>query len=474
MKKISSIILCAAMAFCLTACQTSTNDYEKSNVSNTEQLNSSIGGNSGENTGEKLDNSVEKSGDLKLIYMGDLAFYFGLPTNYFYENSTNDGFYLTSYSVSKGFEHLTYIDYASRQEVVLCTDSSCKHDNEKCAAALSGDEFFGEPGLFVYGDHLYLLNADRDKEGTLSAGVWHAPGYEPPVETRKCSLYRMHLDGTGREKLIEFEAGVSVESLAIGDGNSIWLITKTPYIHTADNGAIYHTSKNRALVKFDLAARQITERIPLEEVNGARLDLLGVYKDKFIFNSLVYPDGKSVEDLMDILAPSSTVGDMSNHKQWTDLMNNSNWVFSSLDRGNKTINEICKIGYMETEGFFINENQLYIKLSKGGSKRVDLDSGEIEINNPHEGYMFYKFIAGREVYRPVGSSSPLHFSDPKTGELTECDAWYNYNFISNNDNFAFIMKCFGGPGGDRKFGIISLDDIFNVRENIEYISMVGA
>lgn len=472
MKKIFSVILCVAMAFCLTACKTSTNNSDRSNVSNTEQTISNGSNDPGGNVGEEFDHAVEQNNDLKLIYMGDLAFFLGLPTSYFFENNTNDGFYLTSYYVSKGFEHLTYIDYASRQEVVLCTDSSCKHDNEKCAAVLSGDEFFEDPGLFVYGDHLYLLNAERDEEGTLSAGVWHAPEYEPPVETRKCSLYRMNLDGTGREKLIEFEAGISVENLAVGDGNSIWLITKTPYIHTADNGAVYHTSKNRALVKFDLSARQITERIPLDEVNGVKLDFLGVYKDKFIFNSLVYPDGKRVEDLMDILAPSSTVGDYSNHRQWTELMNSSDWVIYSLDRGNKTINEVCRNGYLESELTLINGNCVYIELAKGGSKRANLDSGIIDIYDPHEGYMLWTFMAGREVYRPVGSSSPLYFSDPNTGELSECDVWYGYNFISYNDNFAFITTCFGGIGS-KKFGIISLDDVFNARENIEYISMVG-
>lgn len=478
MKKISAIIICAAMAFYLTACQTSTNNSEKSNLSNTEQLNSNNGENSNGNVGEKPGSSTGKSGELKLIYEGDPSMRETAPRfDHIYGNSTNDGIYMIKANL------LTYIDYATKQEIVLCTDSSCKHDNEKCAAILSYEEFFhGSPGLFVYNGYLYAFNSDHYDEGSFRVGSFLSqPGLEQYIETRKNSLYRMNLDGTGREKLFELEGNSVMESFAVGDGESIWIFTKTPYTYTDDKGTTYNSSKNRALVKFDLTSRQFTERIPLDDVDSVKRKFLGVYGNKFLFGYENYPEGKSIDDMMEIMAAEDL-----DYDKYLELHNNTEFVICALDCGDKSVSEIYRNKYSEvTGGCILSGNYIYIGAKDKSTIKLDLDGGTTEIYAPHKGYYLSDFFAGREVYRTNDPNDPArYFADPESDKLTKCEFINSIDraLVACNDEIALIY-C-GWTGEERAvqpgtfeytynlYSIISLNDLFNGRDNLEPVSLI--
>lgn len=476
MKKISAIILCAAITFSLTACQTDKNDLENNSgsIHGSGQSNSD----NSENIGEKLDGSTAKSGELKLIFEGDPSMTEIAPQfDHIYGNSTNNGIYMIKANL------LTYIDYATKQEIVLCTDSSCKHDNEKCTAVLSYDEFYhGSPGLFVYNGYLYAFNSNYYDEGSFSLGASLInPRFNQYVETRKNSLYRMNLDGTNREKILELDGNSVMENFAVGDGESIWIFTKTPYSYTDDAGTTYNSSKNRALVKFDLTARQFTERIPLDDVDGVKRKFLGVYGKKFLFGYEDFPEGKSIDDMMEIMA-----AEIFDYDKYLELHNNSEFVICALDCADKSVSEIYRNKYSEVTGSCIlNDNFIYIGANGKATIRLDLDSGTTEIYDPHKGYYLSDFFAGREVFRPSDPNDPaLYFSDPQSGKLTKCEFIDSFDraLAACSDEIALIY-C-GWTGDERPiqpgtfentynlYAIISLDDLFNGRDNIEPVSLI--
>ena len=150
MKKITILLLSLSVVLSLCGCDNtaSKNDSGKnmnssepamSNGTNTVQASAAPGESSNPaNSGnpEASEAPTQNDSELRLIYDSDI-FLNALTTS----NCTENGYYSvkslgTSYWDDK-FLNLTYVDFASHREVVLCSDSSCKHDNEKCASYLS-------------------------------------------------------------------------------------------------------------------------------------------------------------------------------------------------------------------------------------------------------------------------------------------------------------------------------------------------
>lgn len=499
MKKTTSILL--ALTLLLTACDNSAKSSERisisesSTVSKKEHLTSTDGENlslesmtisnaeqqtstNEGNISESNDHEVTQSGDLKEIYSGEWSVY----TKY---AATNDGLYTLSSEIIDKQSHLTYIDFATHQEVVLCADSSCKHDNEKCTAWLSKDEY--SPKLFVYGNYLYMLCIDFDQENSFEYR-YENPDLPPAVvETRKNSLYRMNLDGTCREKLFDFPEGDAVESYVIGDGDNLWFITKTPYIYTEnDDGRMYNTSKNRALMKYSLKDRDFTERIPLDEIDNVKPQFCGVYKNKFIFGGTAYPDGKRPEDFFDILAPEpgDTIGLSQEQKDKQDeLYKKCERVYFTLNRDNKSLNEVYRGNYMTSRGE-CRDGYIYLRNSDYSEFRVNIETGERENVTIPEGYRLDGEISGRKCYTritPDWSDEAIYFDD-LNGGLTKCDWWsWKCSIVAVCGDKAFIVyDCIGEEqpdgsihNGKYQYAVITLDDLFGGKKNYQPITLIG-
>lgn len=483
MKKIALLIICASLSISLAGCNNSTNSSEKNTevISSTE--NSAVS-KAEENTSKEEKISAEsdsreitQSGNLKVVFNEEPFF---AQQKY---AATDEGVYLKNENVSEEFDHISYIDFESEQEIVLCADSACKHDNEKCTAVLSYDEFFPDPTsqyFFVYGEYLYILNAESDIEKTFTAGTdFTAPDVETPVETHKNSLYRMNLDGTNREKLFNFDEGNAVEGFVVGDGDNLWFITKTPYVYKDDKGRTYNTSKNRALMKYSLKERSFTERIPLDEVNNVKLRFEGVYKNKFIFSGTAYPDGKSAEDYLDILSPKGTMEEqIKNMDEFTEFHNKCEYVLFTLNRDNKSINEIFRAKYTDVDNSVSIDSVLaYLSKTDDTVFFLDLETGETRDVSAPEGYYFAGFIGGKKYYRRKydGKTDTAPYFDDGNGGVIKNDWWqFQNNIIFANDKFAFVNTGRTGeeqPDGNLKnphdaYVLIPIDDLQNGRENI--------
>lgn len=510
MKKITILLLSLSVVLSLCGCDNtaSKNDSGKNvnssepampNGTNTVQASAEPGessnpANSGNpETSEASEAPTQNDSELRLIYDSDI-FLNAQNT----VNCTENGYYSvkslrTSYWDDK-FLNLTYVDFASHREVVLCSDSSCKHDNEKCASYLSSKDFLSIPGVFINGDYLYLLSTEYDQSGTMSSGGGYtAPGYEPPEETRRASIYRMNLDGTNRQKIWEADnVGDVIEAKIFGDGEDIWFAAKTPAMkiyenpESKKNGAVFYYSKNRALMRYSSSENKITERIPLDDYNNIALDIMGCKDGKLILSGTAYPNGTSIWDNMEILAPSPNFGD-SDSATW-EFMKKCENVYFSLDISTKEIKETFRktIGeLLEQENHFVVDGRLYLICEDYSVCAVDLLTGEMSEINVPKGYRLDEFFLDKMCFTRVTENwddDKTYITDLNGENMTATEFisfGSDYEVLGLTSDKAVIIyetekiPSVNNPGaytvGKRKAGLISIDDMLNGQANFEPI-----
>ncbi len=360
MKKLTAIILAAAAALSLVGCDkadtvsgNSLTDNSGSSLSIT-----STGGELGGIDGEVIKTDDPDSGGLRMLFSGSggmMSQHFGTVA----ERCTENGYYGIKQTDEKSpFLNLTYVDFASRREVVVCSDSSCKHNTELCASCFSYYDILS-CHVFVNGGYVFLLSTEYDPDGSFSVSpVYIAPGITEESETRRAGIYRMELDGTGREKIYEAELGDVIEGNVFGDGEYLWFVVKTPSVEVSEKtGAAYNHSKNRALIKLSAAEKKVVERIPLDDHNNIALEIIGCTKDKFVLRGVAYPNGGSAMDNIDILASDPGFGKVDN--KYIELRKKCEWVYFTLDSRNKELKEIHRENQETRESFVLFGDHLY-------------------------------------------------------------------------------------------------------------------
>ncbi len=403
---------------------------------------------------------------------------------------TKDGYYdIRNIGGEYGYGlNLTYIDFASRREVVVCSDSSCKHNTETCTGFFSRKEFMST-NVFVCGDHLFVLSTGYDQDGSFASGQpYYAEGHEPEPETRRAAIYRMNLDGTGREKIWQAELGDIIEGNIFGDGENLWFVAKTPTVEIYEKtGAVHYHSKNRALMKYSLSENKVTERIPLDDYNNIALELVGCSGDKFFLSGIAYPNGSSVMDNMEILGPSDKFGEV-NEGYW-ELHDKLEYVVFTLDRNTKELKEVFRAKRGEVSGLeYYGEWLYYCKDDKDMYKKNLLTGEQADVSIP-SGYRFDGILADKmKLTRitPDWSDEKKYFTDLDGTNLTSSDldstvkgALFELRIEAIAGDTAVVIyeiekfPSLTSPGaytiGATKFGLIKLDDYFNGRNNIEKV-----
>lgn len=395
--------------------------------------------------------------------------------------SSKDGFYFMTDRLDSLYPRLKYVDYATRQEVFLCSDSSCNHDKESCTAVFSYEEFYANEGgksrLFTYNNKLFFLSnpasdflmwqsPNAGEEGGFSAGSF--------VEEKNAALCQMNLDGTGREKIFELPKGQTFETAVVGEGDNLWFIIKTPDIYKDEkSGAAMTCSKDRQLIKFSLSGKKIIESIPFDEYNKTTLELMGAWGNSLIFSGVEYPDSKTRLDYAELLAPKETLEEEIAHMDETnDFFDRCFQVFFTMDTNAGKIKEIYR-----QKGFFCNIHQyngnLYVDSRDYGITRVDISTGEAEKFTPPEEYELWGFLGDKIVYMhktPDYSDNSYYFCDLGSEELKKAEPIVNLStdLLAVSGSTALITT--DGAFGDIKdMALISLEDIYNGNRNFEYI-----
>lgn len=513
MKKLASFLLIAAIILAFSACgsgETSPNGEifggdslgalsEKSNPSDnnvSSRENSAI---ASVNSGGQNPVSDEKPAVISLAAEENAGSLRMLHSNKCFDCSdavcyTDSGYYHIGIYGESEYMCLLYFDFATLSEIVVCSDSSCKHDNVNCAAVFSWDEFMS-CHLFVSGDYLYCLNAQYDQDGLMSSGeVYTADGVEEYVEKRRSSLYRMKLDGTEREKLWQADEGDILETVAFEDESGLWFVTKTPAAEKHEGtGAIYYHSKNRALLKYGFSEKAITERIPLDNHNNIVLNLAGGFGNKFILYGKAYPGGGSVMDNMDILAPGEEVGSI--HPDYWDFNNRCELVFFTLDRKTKEMKEFFRRPLSEISyGFDILGDKLYIPRKDNTLFTLNVLTGETQEVNIPKDYEFTGIFGDKLMLlhiTPDWSDHAMYFTELDGSGMTKSDLMmkkYDMRDMRIELCAAVGDKALVIYDEDRVpsqynpdayssitplYALISLDDLFNGRANYEPFATAG-
>lgn len=123
--------------------------------------------------------------------------------NSIFGSGGRDGFYET-YAAANGGVNVVYIDYATANEIYLCSAPNCPHDSDACNAWIPPEEAGLAP--LVTGDHLLLLHRTYGVE----------TGYQaiPRID-------HMNLDGSDRHTLIEFEPNETLKDVFAANGDTL-------------------------------------------------------------------------------------------------------------------------------------------------------------------------------------------------------------------------------------------------------------
>ncbi len=466
MKKITYLFLFLTILLTLTACENnaavsennseSISISESSAVSKTEQPPSGYA----ESKSDITENDSVKSAELELLTKDGDNNYCGVVCG------TNDGAYIMRYkSINDNVygNFLTYVDYASKQEVYVCTDSSCKHDNEHCAAYFSEGEFYTQlvnsaSRIFVLDGKLYYLSSPYDDDGGFSsqspdenAEVYHAL---PPA------LYRMNFDGTEREKILEFKKDEAAESFVVGEGDDyLWLITKTPTAEKTPDGKMYYIhSQNRALIKFSIKEKSIVERIPLDDIDSVTPRFEAVAGGKFIFVGYSFPDGKSP---LEAYVYHDFEADDAPSAEEIERQKTCEKVYYALNTADRTIKEFLRLKNNEVYAEAVCGDEICFMNGEYSGFKINPKTGErMEISDFRNDICFNSFR---------GSKLLLDRENGIDGILCE-----------NAEKVLVYRETFKEPhadGGGRGLGydlmLISLDDLRNGVPNYENVQTIG-
>lgn len=472
MKRLFTVFIAAALAMSLCGCDRTDNDSESSNTVSTEQSTTAEENEPIANTGlTELTSTVR----------------FNISPSCGTETGM---YYMDSLSIGKGNGYLMYIDYATKQEVYVCADSSCKHDSDRCTSFFSRDEFFTRDNscMFSYGGSLYYLSLPNNNDGgvgTQPSSVWEG-------DERDRALYRLNPDGSNRERVFTFDKDIAVDSFVAGNGNDLWFYVRTPVVEYNENTKLYYrNSKDKAMIRLSLSERTIVERIPLK--NNDRLDyyrILGCVDDKFIFSVYEYPEGITIKNIFEIQTDRDLAAEpiISDHRL-EEIRQKTDEVIFTLDTKTKETKEIFRYNWVDGYGYryFFSGDIMYIcDYEDDSAIEVNMLTGEQTAHerfSPYDGYRVHAMLDGRFVFQPYdGMDGPRYFSDPSTGELTKTElpspTWSDRSIVESvvtfEGDYVLILgkeinienKHFGVGGFYYEYYVMTTDDFFNGVDNL--------
>lgn len=199
-------------------------------------------------------------------------------------NMLTDNAFQASYGTEKGWYYfneeyqleendippaIMYVDYQSGKNIYLCNKVNCKHNSYDCNAVLP-KEMDRERTLFGQGEYLYLVSSDIDDSGSMSSQMLNLGEDENgnvQVQEEKPyvpAIYRMKLDGTEREKVMNLESGTVLESTFLGDGENLYGVQKKVKKETKGANS-YSTGYDKMLVKIDMKNKKTEKIMDLDE-----------------------------------------------------------------------------------------------------------------------------------------------------------------------------------------------------------------
>lgn len=465
MKKILSILVLIAMLLSLCACNTEVKD----------ESNHITPSGTGNITNEQ-DNQTQD--DDTAIHQGlkDLT-----SINYAYCNTENGYYYISEDSVEltdgSWGTHIMYMDFATNQEVYLCSDAGCSHDNKSCSAVLSEDEYSPYSGkIFAWNSKLYLLDKDADTDGSTTIDLMLGQNMQAvQAETRPATLYQMNLDGSGRKKIYTFADGITLEDTILSSDDGIYFITKK--LETdIDGNTTVTTSTDRNIVRFSPANKQLKTIMSLQTDDGISWRIVGCYDNSLVLEGIEYENGNSGS------------ADMSD-AEWKELYNKSQTVFATLDLSRQKHTEVYQVKNKGIHASATHNGFLYV--SEASSKdiiAINLRNGNTSTlarltQNNIMGVFSDMLIC--QTW-DLTDDYTLYFVSTKDGQVSHCALTNKYNgwpleVICEAGNDALVIydyKADANSDGSYeihqyKYALIAKEDLYAGKNTFRPIEMIG-
>ena len=162
----------------------------------------------------------------------------------------------------KGNSLLRVVDYASLQDVPLCSQPNCAHEGESCPAWFAWGG--ADPSVFAAEDALYIL---------FPGAPWNGWAFETYGEKALPRILKCGTDGSNRQELAHFGASDAFACLPAADGQNLYIIL-TDY-----SGADKAVEK---ILAIDLATGAVSAD---ESVQRPELRIVGAWGRELILQS---------------------------------------------------------------------------------------------------------------------------------------------------------------------------------------------
>ena len=366
--------------------------------------------------------------------------------------------------------HIMYVDYATKQEVYLCSDAGCQHDTEACSAVLSSDEFpLDSTRIFVWNGKLYALSREEDSEGGTSV-EYVAIGEEgfAEAESRPAVLYRMNLDGSGREKVYTFENGLTLEHNVYGDGSGIYFIAKRLSTER-DGNASYTSASERMILRIDPDHGTVETVCDLNWDDGITWRTVGCADRGFVFEGVAGDVDYESED-------------------WLSQYESTRmeWVYLDLDSGDRS--EIYSVDNRNLSSSLMKDGLLYVSSDSDNTiYAIDPVGGDrAAVASLPQSYLLSTL--GRYLCCVTWNDpdDTLYFVDCTDGSVHSCPfTMERTGFLmelveSNSTDAIVIYDCEATSSGNGVYDVeryllalIPIDDLVNGRATFQPIAMVG-
>lgn len=463
-KRIAVLALAGAIA-CLTACGNADPGQSRDGLSGSGEKE--VSGGYGKEEQEDTSDSAG-TGSLTSLFRQQ-----GVFTRFC---STDEGFYYltekeTELADGSYAPHLMYMDYASCQEVYLCSDSSCQHNTEDCTSVLKGASLEGR--IFIWNEYLYFLDRDSDTGGTVITDLTG----ETDIEAEQAGLYRMNLDGSSRELVYQFEAGATVEDLALGGNEGIYFVTKKLGSSRGDSGT-YVTTSERKLICLDPDAGNAKTVCSLDFGDGRNWEVIGCGGNRVVLEAYQYPDGMTDEEASAL-----------DSDQYMEVLKNSSIAYAALNPDTGEKKELLTQSGRETVSELVLGGYLYTSSQSGDDiVKTDLVTGEQSILCSFPENYLYQTLGNLLCCVSYDSMEDggYYFVNPDTGEISRCSltnqsldfpldlmavtgdrvlAVYDYEYTDLGDGSYEINRY--------QYGLIDLEDLMNSTADFTPVRMIG-
>lgn len=463
MKKFLNLFVLLALLFSLCACN--------AEVQNEPDPGTSSEGVSFTNEPDGQSQNEDEAKDLK-----------NLTSTLYAYCSTQEGYYylpeeLVELSDGSWGTHIMYMDFASKQEVYLCSDTGCSHDSKSCSAVLSEDEYsLYSSSIFTWNGKLYLLDKEPDTDGSISIDLMLDQNMQSvQAETRPATLYQMNLDGSDRKKIYTFPDGITLEDTVLSSNEGIYFITKK-LANDIDGNTTVTTSTDRNIVMFSPANKQLKTIMSLQTDDGIFWQIIGCYDNSLVLEGIEYENANSV---------SANMSDA----EWKELYSKSQTVFATLDLSSKKPIEVYQIKNKGQHSSATHNGFLYVsEASSNDIIAIDLRNGSTSTFASLKQNNIMGVFSDQLICRTwdLAGDYSLYFLSTKDAQISHCTLTNKCNgwaleVICEAGNDALVIYDYTADAysdgsyeiHQYKYALINKDDLYVGKNTFRPIEMIG-